>query len=198
MLIGKYILSLDQGTTSSRAVLFDAFGGIAGMGQQEFPQIYPQPGFVEHDAVQILNTTLFAMRQAVAQAGVTAADIAAAMDDGPMRNKSIPLSLIDMRNVDYFERLRNDYKARLGNVVLSMCKDIRHSEMHENRRVMRVNDIHRKIRAKHQRRYRKDLLHETQSAIGAICHQERANFLKSVQQHERDIEFEKLQGNTAV
>ena len=77
MLIGKYILSIDQGTTSSRAVLFDAFGGIAGMGQQEFPQIYPQPGFVEHDAVQILNTTLFAMRQAVAQAGVTAADIAA-------------------------------------------------------------------------------------------------------------------------
>ena len=103
-----------------------------------------------------------------------------------------------MRNVDYFERLRNDYKARLGNVVLSMCKDIRHSEMHENRRVMRVNDIHRKIRAKHQRRYRKDLLRETQSAIGAICHQERANFLKSVQQHERDIEFEKMQGNTAV
>ncbi len=77
MLIGKYILTIDQGTTSSRAVLFDAFGGIAGMGQQEFPQIYPQPGYVEHDAVQILNTTLFAMRQAVAQAGVTAADIAA-------------------------------------------------------------------------------------------------------------------------
>ncbi len=77
MLIGKYILSLDQGTTSSRAILFDAFGGIAGMGQQEFPQIYPQPGFVEHDAVQILNTTLFAMRQAVAQAGVKASDIAA-------------------------------------------------------------------------------------------------------------------------
>ena len=129
---------------------------------------------------------------------MTAADIAAAMDDGPMRNKSIPLSLIDMRNVDYFERLRNDYKARLGNVVLSMCKDIRHSEMHDNRRVMRVNDLHRKIRAKHQRKYRKDLLRETQSAIGAICHQERANFLKSVQQHERDIEFEKMQGNTAV
>ncbi len=129
---------------------------------------------------------------------MTAADIAAMMDDGPVRNKSIPLSLIDMRNVDYFERLRNDYKARLGNVVLSMCKDIRHSEKHENRRVMRVNDLHRKIRAKHQRRYRKDLLRETQSALGAICHQERANFLKSVQQHERDIEFEKMQGNTAV
>ena len=77
MMVGKYILSIDQGTTSSRAVLFDSFGGVAGMGQKEFRQIYPQPGFVEHDAVQILQTTLFAMRQAVAQAGVTAADIAA-------------------------------------------------------------------------------------------------------------------------
>jgi glycerol kinase len=77
MTIGKYILSIDQGTTSSRAVLFDALGGVAGMGQKEFRQIYPQPGYVEHDAVQILQTTLYAMRQAVANAGVTAADIAA-------------------------------------------------------------------------------------------------------------------------
>lgn len=77
MMIGKYILSIDQGTTSSRAVLFDAFGGVAGMGQKEFTQIYPQPGYVEHDAVQILQTTLFAMRQAVADSGVKAGDIAA-------------------------------------------------------------------------------------------------------------------------
>lgn len=77
MMVGKYILSIDQGTTSSRAVLFDAFGGVAGMGQKEFRQIYPKPGYVEHDAVQILQTTLFAMRQAVAQAGVTASEIAA-------------------------------------------------------------------------------------------------------------------------
>ena len=77
MMVGKYILSLDQGTTSSRAVLFDSFGGVAGMGQREFRQIYPQPGYVEHDAVEILQTTLYAMRQAVAEAGITAADIAA-------------------------------------------------------------------------------------------------------------------------
>lgn len=77
MMVGKYILSIDQGTTSSRAVLFDAFGGVAGMGQREFPQIYPQPGYVEHDAVQILQTTLYAMRQAVEKAGVRARDIAA-------------------------------------------------------------------------------------------------------------------------
>ena len=77
MMVGKYILSIDQGTTSSRAVLFDAFGGVAGMGQREFPQLYPQPGYVEHDPVQILQTTLYAMRQAVEQAGVHARDIAA-------------------------------------------------------------------------------------------------------------------------
>ena len=47
------------------------------MGQKEFRQIYPQPGYVEHDAVQILQTTLYAMRQAVQSAGITAADIAA-------------------------------------------------------------------------------------------------------------------------
>lgn len=77
MMIGKYILSIDQGTTSSRAVLFDSFGGIAGMGQREFRQFYPQPGYVEHNAVEILQTTLFAMRQAAEQAGIRASDIAA-------------------------------------------------------------------------------------------------------------------------
>ena len=77
MMVGKYILSIDQGTTSSRAVLFDSFGGIAGMGQREFTQIYPQPGYVEHDAVEILQTSLYAMRQAVEKAGVHARDIAA-------------------------------------------------------------------------------------------------------------------------
>ena len=77
MKIGQYILSLDQGTTSSRAVLFDALGGIAGMGQREFTQIYPQPGYVEHDAVEILQTQLYAMRQAVHEAEITAEDIAA-------------------------------------------------------------------------------------------------------------------------
>ena len=76
MKIGQYILSLDQGTTSSRAVLFDALGGIAGMGQREFTQIYPQPGYVEHDAVEILQTQLYAMRQAVHEAEITAEDIA--------------------------------------------------------------------------------------------------------------------------
>ena len=73
----KYILSVDQGTTSSRAILFDNSGNIAGVAQKEFTQIYPSPGYVEHDAVEILETTLFAMRQAVAAAGISAKNIAA-------------------------------------------------------------------------------------------------------------------------
>ena len=77
MQIGKYILALDEGTTSSRAVLFNAYGAISGMGQKEFRQYYPQPGYVEHDPVEILEAQLYAMREAVAQAGIRAEDIAA-------------------------------------------------------------------------------------------------------------------------
>ena len=77
MLTGKYILSVDQGTTSSRAVLFDSLGSIVSMGQQEFKQIYPQPGYVEHDPAEILETTLFAMRQVVEKAEIDPKNIAA-------------------------------------------------------------------------------------------------------------------------
>ncbi|MEP6738457.1 MAG: FGGY family carbohydrate kinase, partial [Chryseolinea sp.] len=51
----KYIIALDQGTTSSRAVLFNERGEIGGITQQEFRQIFPQPGWVEHDAMEILS-----------------------------------------------------------------------------------------------------------------------------------------------
>ncbi len=77
MKVGRYILSIDQGTTSSRAVLFDSFGEIAGMGQREFTQYYPQPGYVEHDAAEIIETTLYAMRAAVNEAGISPDDIEA-------------------------------------------------------------------------------------------------------------------------
>jgi glycerol kinase len=58
----KYILALDQGTTSSRALLFDPQGCVVRAAQYEFPQHYPQPGWVEHDPVDILNSTLRAAR----------------------------------------------------------------------------------------------------------------------------------------
>ena len=77
MKIGQYILALDQGTTSSRAIVFDSYGAIVGKGQEEFPQIYPQPGYVEHDPVTILASQLRAMRAAVQDAKIAVEDLAA-------------------------------------------------------------------------------------------------------------------------
>ncbi len=72
-----HILALDQGTTSSRALVFDDQGRIVGVGQHEFTQHYPQPGWVEHDADEIWQTTLQATHEALARARITSADIAA-------------------------------------------------------------------------------------------------------------------------
>lgn len=75
--VSKYVLALDQGTTSSRALLFDHDGGIVGVDQYEFTQHFPKPGWVEHDADEIWDTQLRAARGALDNAGATAADIAA-------------------------------------------------------------------------------------------------------------------------
>jgi glycerol kinase len=73
----KYILALDQGTTSSRAILFDHAGGIAAVAQREFAQHFPKPGWVEHDPTEIWETQLAVAREALATADVDAASIAA-------------------------------------------------------------------------------------------------------------------------
>jgi len=67
----KYILALDQGTTSSRAMLFDHQGNIVSSAQKEFRQIYPQPGWVEHDPQEIWSTQAGVAAEAVTRAGVT-------------------------------------------------------------------------------------------------------------------------------
>lgn len=72
----KAILALDQGTTSSRAIVFDHDGSIRAVAQQEFRQIFPQAGWVEHDANEIWKTQLETARAALAKAGLTAADLA--------------------------------------------------------------------------------------------------------------------------
>src|SRR5215831_9067897 len=72
-----FLLALDQGTTSSRAILFDEAGNLAGCGQKELTQIYPKPGWVEHDPGEIWETTLDAIAGAYKAAGATAADVAA-------------------------------------------------------------------------------------------------------------------------
>src|SRR2546430_1616532 len=73
----KYILALDQGTTSSRAIVFDHSGSVVASAQKEFRQIFPQPGWVEHDATEIWATQLHGAKEALAKAGHTAPDIAA-------------------------------------------------------------------------------------------------------------------------
>lgn len=75
--MAKYILALDQGTTSSRSVLFDAHGRIKAMAQQEFRQIFPQPGWVEHDPVEIWQTQLKTIHDVVNTAQIRADEIAA-------------------------------------------------------------------------------------------------------------------------
>ncbi len=73
----KFIIALDQGTTSSRAVLFDEKGSIVGIAQQEFTQIFPQSGWVEHDANEIWNTQLGVLQKVIADSSVDAKSIVA-------------------------------------------------------------------------------------------------------------------------
>ena len=72
-----YILSLDQGTTSSRAILFDRAGQVVQVAQQEFAQMFPQPGWVEHDATGIWRTQLAMARSVLKKAAISAADVEA-------------------------------------------------------------------------------------------------------------------------
>lgn len=73
----KYIMALDSGTTSNRCILFDQSGRVCSVAQKEFTQIFPQPGWVEHDADEIFTTQLEVARQAMRNIGATAGDIAA-------------------------------------------------------------------------------------------------------------------------
>ena len=71
----SHLLALDQGTSSSRSIVFDRAGRIVAMAQREFRQIYPQPGWVEHDADEIWRTQLATAQEAIAKAGIAPSDI---------------------------------------------------------------------------------------------------------------------------
>lgn len=73
----KYIMALDSGTTSNRCILFDKSGEVCSVAQKEFTQIFPQPGWVEHDADEIFATQLEVAKQALSNIGASAGDIAA-------------------------------------------------------------------------------------------------------------------------
>src|SRR3954468_20348329 len=72
----QYIFALDQGTTSSRAILFDHDGRLCGSAQQEFPQRFPTPGWVEHDANDIWDSQLACAHRVLQQSGVSVSQIA--------------------------------------------------------------------------------------------------------------------------
>lgn len=75
--MSKYVAAIDQGTTSTRCILFDRRGTIISVGQKEHQQIYPQPGWVEHNPDEIWHNTLEVVQQALAKAAATAAEVAA-------------------------------------------------------------------------------------------------------------------------
>src|ERR1700722_16934389 len=72
-----YVLALDQGTTNSRAILFDESGSIAAVAQKEFQQFYPQPGWVEHDPTEILTSQMSCAVETLGKVGARPRDIAA-------------------------------------------------------------------------------------------------------------------------
>ncbi|MEQ9641110.1 MAG: glycerol kinase GlpK [Alphaproteobacteria bacterium] len=114
-----HILAIDQGTTSSRAIVFDADRNVRGVGQLEFAQHFPRSGWVEHDPEEIWDTTVATAEQAMAKAGVTASDLAGIGITNQRETtlvwdrstgKPIHNAIVwqDRRTADTCERLRQD------------------------------------------------------------------------------------------
>lgn len=115
----KYILALDQGTTSSRALLFDQHGSIRSVAQKEFDQIFPQPGWVEHNSEQIASSQLDVALEALAKAAAKPADVAALGITNQRETtvvwnretgKPVHNAVVwqDRRTADFCERLRSE------------------------------------------------------------------------------------------
>jgi len=118
----KVVLALDQGTTSSRAIVFDESGAVRGIAQREFRQIFPRPGWVEHDPEEIWRTQLAVAQEALANARVAARDVAAVGITNQRettvlwdRASGAPLANAivwqDRRTADVCDRLRADGAA---------------------------------------------------------------------------------------
>src|SRR5512140_2203927 len=75
--MAKYSVAIDQGTTSTRFMIFDHSGQVVGIDQKEHEQIYPKPGWVEHDPMEIWTRSVEVIKGALDKAGITAADLAA-------------------------------------------------------------------------------------------------------------------------
>ena len=122
--MSNYILSFDQGTTSSRAIVFDKKGSIISVAQKEFTQIFPQPGWVEHDANEIWSTQLGVAAEAITKAGLTVKDMAAIGITNQRettvvwdRNTGMPIhnAIVwqDRRTAEFCDRLKTAGKHQL-------------------------------------------------------------------------------------
>ncbi|WP_114793334.1 glycerol kinase GlpK [Niabella yanshanensis] len=122
--MSKYILSFDAGTTSSRAIVFDKKGSIIAVAQKEFQQIFPKPGWVEHDANEIWSTQIGVAAEAIVKAGITAADIAAigitnqretavVWDRATSQPVYNAIVWQDRRTSDYCDELKKDGTAQI-------------------------------------------------------------------------------------
>ena len=120
----QYILSFDQGTTSSRAIIFDKKGAIISIAQKEFTQIFPQPGWVEHDANEIWSTQLGVAAEAITKAGLTVQQIAAIgitnqRETTVVWDKTTGMPLCnaivwqDRRTADFCDDLKKEGKAEM-------------------------------------------------------------------------------------
>ncbi len=115
----QYVLALDQGTTSSRALLFDQEGAVRAVAQREFDQIFPQPGWVEHNPEQIASSQITVAQEALARAGARPGDVAAIGITNQRettiiwnRETGLPVhnAIVwqDRRTADFCERLRSE------------------------------------------------------------------------------------------
>ncbi|MEN9697483.1 MAG: glycerol kinase GlpK [Bacteroidota bacterium] len=122
--MSKYILSFDQGTTSSRAILFDQQGQVQGIAQKEFTQYFPQPGWVEHDAMEIWSTQIGVATEAISKQQLALTDIAAIgitnqRETTVVWNKRTGLPIYnaivwqDRRTAAYCDALKADGKAAM-------------------------------------------------------------------------------------
>lgn len=114
-------------------------------------------------------------------------ELAAAMSG----DSSMSLKFVDLKNVDYFERLQADYRARVGNVVLGVCKDLSRNDYQDRCRKHNINDRSMKINAKHRWRRRESLLQNVVRILAEVDKQQPANFIKTVQEIEREQEMER-------
>lgn len=114
-------------------------------------------------------------------------ELAAAMSG----DSSMSLKFVDLKNVDYFERLQADYRARVGNVVLGVCKDLSRNDYQDRCRKHNINDRSMKINAKHRWRRRESLLQNAVRILAEVDKKQPANFIKTVQEIEREQEMER-------